>query len=42
MPILANALLTASKGGKLEMAATDLDIQDAGLRRRVRAQRSGP
>src|SRR5690606_14508296 len=26
MPILANALLTASKGGKLEIAATDLDI----------------
>jgi DNA polymerase-3 subunit beta len=26
MPILANTLLTASKGGKLEIAATDLDI----------------
>src|SRR5690606_23525151 len=31
MPILANALLTASKGGKLEIAATDLDIGIRGV-----------
>jgi DNA polymerase-3 subunit beta len=31
MPILANALLTASKGGKLEIAATDLDIGIRGI-----------